>query len=142
MSKKLTIAELNRRKQERIVKQQIAFLLKSSEKHCNKYDYSKVEYINSRTKVCIICPEHGEFWQTPLTHLKGCGCPKCAHEEHSNRMKGRGLKYTKEVCFKISKQCSSRSEFQKLNQQAYHVSRINGWLDEMTHFETHCVKKY
>ena len=136
MSKKLTIAELNRRKQERIVKQQIAFILKSSEKHCNKYDYSKVEYINSRTKVCIICPEHGEFWQTPLTHLKGCGCPKCAHEEHSNRMKGRGLKYTKEVCFKISKQCSSRSEFQKLNQQAYHVSRINGWLDEMTHFET------
>lgn len=135
MCKKLTIEELNKRKQERIVKQQIAFIKKSSEKHCKKYEYSKVEYINSRTKVCIICPEHGEFWQAPYLHLRGHGCPKCAHEEHSNRMKGSGLKYTKEVCFKISKQCSSRYEFQKLNQRAYQVSRINGWLDEMTHFE-------
>ena len=46
--------------------------------HGDKYDYSKVEYINNSTKVCIICPEHGEFWQTPNKHLSGCGCPKCA----------------------------------------------------------------
>ena len=29
--------------------------------HGNKYDYSKVKYINNRTPVCIICPKHGEF---------------------------------------------------------------------------------
>ena len=45
--------------------------------HGNKYDYSKVEYIDAKTKVCIICPEHGEFWQTPNTHLSNHGCPKC-----------------------------------------------------------------
>ena len=45
--------------------------------HGNKYDYSKVEYINNKTKVCIICPEHGEFWQTPHQHLN-CGCDKCS----------------------------------------------------------------
>lgn len=45
--------------------------------HGNKYDYSKVEYIDSKTKVCIICPEHGEFWQVPNNHLKTGGCPKC-----------------------------------------------------------------
>lgn len=39
--------------------------------HNNKYNYSKVEYIDSQTKVCIICPEHGEFWQTPDSHLRG-----------------------------------------------------------------------
>ena len=27
----------------------------------NKYDYSKSVYINKRTKICIICPKHGEF---------------------------------------------------------------------------------
>lgn len=44
-----------------------------------KYDYSKVKYVNTRTKVCIICPEHGEFWQTPEKHLKRRqGCPKCS----------------------------------------------------------------
>ena len=46
--------------------------------HNNKYDYSKVEYKNSQTKVCIICPQHGEFWQTPSMHLCGQGCPTCA----------------------------------------------------------------
>ena len=48
--------------------------------HGNKYDYSKVEYKNNKTKVCIICPEHGEFWQTPCNHLNGNGCPVCADE--------------------------------------------------------------
>lgn len=49
--------------------------------HNNKYDYSKVDYINNSTKVCIICPEHGEFWQTPNNHLRGKGCPFCKGEK-------------------------------------------------------------
>ena len=44
--------------------------------HCNKYDYSLVEYINSKLKVKITCPEHGVFEQTPSSHLL-YGCPKC-----------------------------------------------------------------
>ena len=53
------------------------FEKKAKEIHGNKYDYSKVDYVNQKTKVCIICPEHGEFWQTPNGHLNGNGCPKC-----------------------------------------------------------------
>ena len=53
------------------------FKLKAEELHGKKYDYSKVEYKNNKTKVCIICPEHGEFWQTPSNHLLGRGCPEC-----------------------------------------------------------------
>lgn len=45
--------------------------------HNDRYDYSKTQYINSYTNVCIICPIHGEFFQTPHAHLAGCGCPKC-----------------------------------------------------------------
>ena len=63
-----------RKKQEKIKK----FIEKSQSVHGDKYDYSKVEYINKQTKVCIICPEHGEFWQKPHFHMKGCKCPKCA----------------------------------------------------------------
>ena len=55
------------------------FIKRSKLVHGDKYDYSKVEYIDSITKVCIICPEHGEFWQTPNKHLLGRGCPKCAN---------------------------------------------------------------
>ena len=53
------------------------FIEKALKIHGSKYDYSKVEYINNRAKVCIICPEHGEFWQVAGSHLRGCGCPKC-----------------------------------------------------------------
>lgn len=53
------------------------FISLSKNIHGDKYDYSKVEYVNSRTKVCIICPKHGEFWQTPNSHLNGRGCPIC-----------------------------------------------------------------
>lgn len=55
------------------------FILKARERHGDKYDYSKVEYVNSITKVCIICPEHGEFWQEPAAHVRGNSCPKCAN---------------------------------------------------------------
>ena len=54
------------------------FIEKAREIHGDKYDYSKIEYINAKTKVCIICPEHGEFWQFPFAHFQGQGCPKCS----------------------------------------------------------------
>jgi hypothetical protein len=47
------------------------------EKHDDKYDYSKVVYNRMHEKVCIICPKHGEFWQTPYNHLFSKGCPVC-----------------------------------------------------------------
>lgn len=53
------------------------FVLKAKLVHGEKYDYSKVDYINISTKICIICPKHGEFWQEPRLHLSGCGCGKC-----------------------------------------------------------------
>jgi len=50
--------------------------------HGDKYDYSKVNYINKATKVEIICPTHGSFWQIAGEHVraKARGCKKCAME--------------------------------------------------------------
>ena len=56
------------------------FIEEARQVHGDKYDYSKVEYNKAREKVCIICPRHGEFWQTASSHLLGCGCPKCGDE--------------------------------------------------------------
>lgn len=53
------------------------FIEKSKQIHGDKYNYSKVEYVNSKTKVKIICKEHGSFWQVPESHLKGMGCSRC-----------------------------------------------------------------
>lgn len=53
------------------------FIERARKVHGDRYDYSKVEYANSKTKVCIICSEHGEFWQDPRLHLSGSNCPIC-----------------------------------------------------------------
>jgi hypothetical protein len=66
------------------------FINDSISLHGNSYDYSLVEYFNSRTKVSIICPTHGEFKQTPSLHLQGSGCRICANNIKS--LKGRKTK--------------------------------------------------
>ena len=63
------------------------FIKEATEKHKGIYDYSKVEYVNNYTKVCISCPKsgHGEFWQTPSNHLNGQGCPKCGIKKRGRK---------------------------------------------------------
>lgn len=52
--------------------------------HGDKYDYSKVNYVNAKTKVDIICKQHGIFSQLPILHLKGHGCPLCKAENNKS----------------------------------------------------------
>lgn len=88
------------------------FIAKARAVHGEGLDYSKVEYKNSKTKVCIIDPEYGEFWQTPSNHLKGQSHPMRRKEKiaRSKRMgqeevvrrfeekhKGEGLDYSKVI---------------------------------------------
>ena len=60
------------------------FIKKARGLYGSKYDYSKVEYVDTKkTKVKIICPIHGEFKQTPRAHYRG-GCPKCSFHNTRN----------------------------------------------------------
>ena len=63
------------------------FIKLANEVHGNEYDYSKVEYVNNRTDVCIICPEHGDFLQRPDSHLRGRGCPICRYIKSSAKVR-------------------------------------------------------
>ncbi|MFA0447849.1 GIY-YIG nuclease family protein [Vibrio breoganii] len=55
------------------------FILDSKAKFGDKFDYRLVEYINNKTPVIIICPDHGEIQQVPADHLKSVfGCRYCA----------------------------------------------------------------
>ena len=54
------------------------FVKRAREKHGDKYDYSQTEYVNSNTKVKVICKKCNRVFETwPLQHLKGVGCPYC-----------------------------------------------------------------
>lgn len=68
------------------------FVKRAENKWGGKYDYSKVEYVNSTTKVKIFCKECNKyFYQTPYWHLNSkFGCPDCANKKKINN------KYTTE----------------------------------------------
>lgn len=68
------------------------FLMKAQQVHQNRYDYSKVHYINGSTKVEIICNRHGSFLQRPENHVNlKQGCPKCARERLNKGIGGYTL---------------------------------------------------
>jgi len=56
------------------------FIKDSIKVHGEKYDYEKVDYVNWKTKVIIICKIHGDFSQRPNDHLASkAGCMKCCN---------------------------------------------------------------
>lgn len=67
------------------------FIRRAILKHGDKYDYSKVVYVNNKTKVLIICKDcNTEFWITPNSHLRGSGCPSCGIKRRNQKRKGNG----------------------------------------------------
>lgn len=76
------------------------FVQKAKLIHGDKYDYSKVSYIDRWKPVIIICPLHGDFEQTPNIHLAGCGCPFCKQTKGESAieefLKENNIKYIKE----------------------------------------------
>jgi len=66
----------------------------------NRYDYSKVNYVNNETEVTIICPKHGIFSKIPREHTsksKKSGCPKCSIINKTNRFAENFIKRVKEI---------------------------------------------
>lgn len=63
------------------------FISKSKIIHGDKYDYSKVIYLNNSTPIEIVCPQHGSFHQIPHNHLQGKGCPKCVESKLEERVR-------------------------------------------------------
>jgi hypothetical protein len=57
------------------------FLFSVKRVHGNKYDYSKVKYFNSQTKIEVICPTHGSFMMKANSHANGQGCSVCGRIE-------------------------------------------------------------
>jgi hypothetical protein len=72
-------------------------------KHHDFYDYSLVNYIDSKTKIKIICPNHNKFEQLPYEHLRGKGCPICieskGEKEIRNILLNKNIKFIPQYKF-------------------------------------------
>lgn len=98
------------------------FKLKAERKYNGYYSYDKVDYVDCYTKVCIICPEHGEFWMTPSYHLSVKGCPKCNSKGHNT------IKLTNEEFI---------SRARKVHGDNYDYSKVN-YINAETPIEIIC----
>ncbi len=62
------------------------FIQKAINIYGDKFNYSKVNYIKAAIKVIIICRDHGEFEQIPMSHLLGMnGCKKCNYNDYDTK---------------------------------------------------------
>ena len=108
------------------------FIAKAKAVHGDKYDYSKVEYVNSQTKVCVICQEHGEWAVTPKEHLRGRGCPNCYTSK----------KFSYEECYETALQFTSRADFMRSYLQMYEFANRRGWVNQYSWFQKLWEKKW
>ncbi len=120
------------------------FIKKAKEIHGDKYDYSKVEYINVKIPIVIICNScNNNFEQIPNTHLRGSGCKICANvlrienskihttetiiqkatEIHGNNYDYSKVEYTG-IDNKIIIICKTHGEFKQ--SPDCHINRQNG----------------
>jgi very-short-patch-repair endonuclease len=80
------------------------FIAKATTTHGKIFDYSKVIYQKSNIKVEIICSKHGSFLQTPFSHIRGSGCPRCkdsfGEKFIQNQLAVSEIKYIREKKFK------------------------------------------
>jgi len=56
------------------------FLERCWDYHNDKYDYSLVVFVNTKTKVKVVCPFHGIFEILPSDHMRGVGCANCYYD--------------------------------------------------------------
>ena len=113
------------------------------EKHGDRYDYSKFEYFNARTKGIIICKEHGEFLMKRWSHLLGKGCRKCGRISQSQKnrgrkmtkphpMKGKGVKYDLDLVKELYRSGESERNIvlrTGINIQTFRTYKSKGKLD-------------
>lgn len=78
--------------------------------HGKRFDYSKSEFTNTKTKIEIICQKHGSFWQTPTHHFEGRGCQKCGYEVTASYRRSD----TKEFISKAKRVHLSRYDYSKV----------------------------
>lgn len=145
------------------------FIERARKIHGDKYDYSKVEYKHNKKNVCIICPIHGEFWQTPHNHLitrkrgNGCGCPKCSHtvskleENVINRLTEENIKFKKEYinkeifgnmradffikAYNVIVECQGSQHFEENNNlHNFYGGSLSGQIERDYNFNNCCKK--
>lgn len=103
-----------------------SFISRAKQVHGNKYDYSKLNYVRMKDKVCIVCPIHGEFWQKAYSHLHGIGCRYCVTNTYKKVLFNFGY-YDTNDCFNNAENRKIYETWQSMIERCYSKKYIDKW---------------
>lgn len=119
------------------------FITKSHTIHGNIYDYNYVEYINSSSKVDILCKMHGKFSQQPSRHMRGQGCPHCGIIKQTNNHTKTNDEFIYESKLKHGNQyCYNKTKYTGRFNKVIITCSIHGDFEQTpdTHLHSGCPK--
>lgn len=111
------------------------FLNKCQKIHGNKYDYTKVNYVDAHTNILIVCPIHGDFFQRPSAHINSKqGCPTCGLLNRKQVNKKTTDEFLKEAYKKLGStyDYSLTTYVKKSNKIQYQCSK-HGIIEQLPH---------
>lgn len=79
----------------------------------DRFDYSKVNYVNSDTRVVIVCGKHGDFSLTSYQHNSGSGCYKCGRESAAIKTGKKNKQSQVEFIAECKKKHGDRYDYSK-----------------------------
>jgi len=80
-------------------------ILRFKKVHGNKYQYNEMCYTGMKNNIKIKCIVHGYYYQTPINHLQGKCCYKCA---------SNSKKTLNEIILKLNKTHNNKYDYSKL----------------------------
>ena len=92
------------------------FIKDSRKIHNDFYDYTDIEFVDSREKVKIKCRIHGYFYQNPLKHKNGQGCPKCGRQKTITKQQLT----QEEIIYNFNKIHQGKYDYKNVKYNGYH----------------------
>ena len=88
------------------------------------------EYINMNTPIAHYCLIHDVVWDiSPVSALRGAGCPNCLRERISNKLRKTDEQYEKELA-KINPNIIVLGEYINANTPILHQCKLDGYIWE------------
>ena len=107
------------------------FVRKANQLWNGMYDYSKVEYVNNRTKVIVRCKKHDiEYEVTPGNHLVKPGCKECKRDSIVQALSFSQKAY-EQICNEVHDYEYEYGEYTGAHEKIKIKCLIHGWFEQM-----------
>ena len=107
------------------------FVRKANQLWNGMYDYSKVEYVNNRTKVIVRCKKHKiEYEVTPGNHLVKPGCKECKRDSIVQALSFSQKAY-EQICNEVHDYEYEYGEYTGAHEKIKIKCLIHGWFEQI-----------